>query len=186
MFCPKCAAQNLDEAKFCRACGADISLVPQALTGQLASRGDDLSEFDESGRSRVERGTRKLVEGICFLSAFLVVMFFFRQFWWMTFWFIFPAISKISGGAGLLAQHAWRQSGHLPGGIKGTARLDAGGTTALPRAGGTTALPRAGLNETARADTSEIAAPPPSVTEGTTRHLGVPAAAREEERTDLS
>jgi hypothetical protein len=177
MFCPKCAAQNLDEAKFCRACGADISLVPQALTGQLASRDDDVSEFDESGRSRVERGTRKLVEGVCFLSAFLVMLFFFRQFWWMTFWFIFPAIAKISSGAGLLAQHAWRQSGHLPGGIKGTARLGGGATTALPRAG---------LNERARADTSEIAAPPPSVTEGTTRHLGVPAPAREEERTDLS
>ncbi|MFN2482444.1 MAG: zinc-ribbon domain-containing protein, partial [Pyrinomonadaceae bacterium] len=46
MFCPKCAAHNLDEAKFCRACGADISLVPQALTGQLAPVGEDLGEFD--------------------------------------------------------------------------------------------------------------------------------------------
>ena len=163
MFCPKCAAQNLDEAKFCRACGADISLVPQALTGQLASRDDDVSEFDESGRSRVERGTRKLVEGVCFLSAFLVMLFFFRQFWWMTFWFIFPAIAKISSGAGLLAQHAWRQSGHLPGGIKGATRPVG--------ASETTALPHVAFNEIAPADTSEIVAPPPSVTEGTTRHL---------------
>lgn len=35
MFCPKCAEQNLDDAKFCRACGANVSLVPQALTGSL-------------------------------------------------------------------------------------------------------------------------------------------------------
>ena len=35
MFCPKCAEQNLDDAKFCRACGANVSLVPQALTGEL-------------------------------------------------------------------------------------------------------------------------------------------------------
>ena len=37
MFCPKCATQNLDGASFCRACGANISLVPQALTGQMAN-----------------------------------------------------------------------------------------------------------------------------------------------------
>ena len=35
MFCPKCATQNLDGASFCRTCGANISLVPQALTGQI-------------------------------------------------------------------------------------------------------------------------------------------------------
>ena len=35
MFCPKCASQNVDGAHFCRACGANISLVPQALTGQF-------------------------------------------------------------------------------------------------------------------------------------------------------
>jgi hypothetical protein len=170
MFCPKCAAQNLDEAKFCRACGADISLVPQALTGQLARAGEDLSEFDERGRSRVERGARKLVEGVCFLFVFLCIMFFFRQFWWATFWFIFPAISKIGTGVGLLSQHAWRQSGHLPGGVKNTSRVGASETTALPRAT---------LNEIAPADTSEIVAPPPSVTEGTTRHLS--AAGREDD-----
>jgi hypothetical protein len=173
MFCPKCAAQNLDEAKFCRACGADISLVPQALTGQLVRVGEDLSEFDERGRSRVERGARKLVQGIGFLLVFLCMMFFFRQLWWMTFWFIFPAIGNISAGVGLLSQHAWRQSGHLPGGWKGAAGVGARETTALPRAG---------TDEITRADTAEIVAPPPSVTEGTTRHLGAPAARESDPR----
>ena len=37
MFCPKCATQNLDGASFCRTCGANISLVPQALTGQMSA-----------------------------------------------------------------------------------------------------------------------------------------------------
>jgi hypothetical protein len=35
MFCPKCAEQNLDDAKFCRSCGANVSLVAQALTSGL-------------------------------------------------------------------------------------------------------------------------------------------------------
>ncbi len=42
MFCPKCATQNVDGASFCRSCGANISLIPQALSGQLptATAGD--------------------------------------------------------------------------------------------------------------------------------------------------
>ena len=34
MYCPKCAAP-IDGVKFCRQCGTNVSLVPQALTGQL-------------------------------------------------------------------------------------------------------------------------------------------------------
>ena len=32
MYCPTCAAQNVDNAQFCRACGADISFLSQAMT----------------------------------------------------------------------------------------------------------------------------------------------------------
>lgn len=176
MFCPKCGVQNLDDAKFCRACGADIRLVPQALTGRV-TRGDDddaddAGEFDALGRSRVERGTRKLVKGLCFLMLFVLSVIYTRGgLFWATFWFIFPAIAGISAGVGLLAHHAWRHSGKLPGGIKNTSRLGAGATTALPSFR---------LNEVAPADTAEIVAPPASVTEGTTRHLG--AVARDEDR----
>ena len=31
MFCPRCAAQNLDDAKFCRACGTNLETVALAL-----------------------------------------------------------------------------------------------------------------------------------------------------------
>src|SRR6266508_2925704 len=34
MFCPKCATQNLEGASYCRSCGANISLLPHALSGQ--------------------------------------------------------------------------------------------------------------------------------------------------------
>lgn len=167
MFCPKCGAQNLDDAKFCRACGANIALVPHALTGRLMRRGDDEDEDDElvvGDKYTVERGVRKLVSGVVYLAAFILMVIFFRQFWWMTFWFIFPAIGKISSGAGILA-HALHES-HAP-------RLNGSTTTkTLPRADATRSLPNFRLNEVAPADTAEIVAPPPSVTEGTTRHLG--------------
>ena len=32
MFCPRCAAQNLDDAKFCRGCGTNIEIVALALS----------------------------------------------------------------------------------------------------------------------------------------------------------
>lgn len=33
MYCPKCAAQNPDEACFCRSCGMDIGFVSERLSG---------------------------------------------------------------------------------------------------------------------------------------------------------
>lgn len=33
MFCPRCAAQNLDDAKFCRTCGTNLETVALALAG---------------------------------------------------------------------------------------------------------------------------------------------------------
>jgi predicted nucleic-acid-binding Zn-ribbon protein len=34
MFCPKCGAQNADETKFCRGCGAALSNVLELLEGK--------------------------------------------------------------------------------------------------------------------------------------------------------
>lgn len=34
MYCPRCAAQNLDDIKFCRACGTNLEVVALALSGQ--------------------------------------------------------------------------------------------------------------------------------------------------------
>ena len=166
MFCQKCAAQNVDDARFCRACGADISLVPHALAGRLARRDDDDDDDNEDaadagGVVSVERGVRKLVYGICCMFVFLLTMFYFRQFWWIGFWVVFPAISKISAGVGILVR-ASHESRQMRG--ANTAQLRASETSALQ--------PRVRLNEVAPANTSEIVAPPASVTEGTTRHLG--------------
>src|SRR6266852_3934473 len=85
MFCPKCATQNVDGASFCRSCGANISLVPQALSGQLpmAQADDDLdrrgpfppsmSDLMRSQKRRrrhpptIDAGIRNLTMGIVFV-----------------------------------------------------------------------------------------------------------------------
>ena len=39
MYCPNCAA-TIDGVKFCRSCGSNVSLVPQAMSGQLPQSDD--------------------------------------------------------------------------------------------------------------------------------------------------
>src|SRR5688500_16777618 len=75
MFCPKCATQNLDGASFCRSCGANISLVPQALTGQLARAKEETTLTDESACSMPGRPRRPLSLDNAFRSMFMGVAF---------------------------------------------------------------------------------------------------------------
>ena len=108
MFCPKCAAQNAEGVRFCRACGADISLVPQALTGRLP---EAKSEEVEQGRQRhrgrsrkrertetddvrmFEKGLANIFLGVAFLIVFLSGLIMMREGWVIWVWFIIPASS---------------------------------------------------------------------------------------------
>ncbi len=170
MFCPKCAAQNLEDAKFCRACGTDISLVPQAVSGSLAERLAAVEETREGRRRRRhrERGDRppsidRAVRGFFLGLAFIFIAFAVRTWapagniWW--FWMFIPAALNLADGVSTYLR--------LSGEGKGRDRQPyAPPQTAVPPSRPASALPPG--------DTGEMI-PPPSVTEGTTRHLGVPA-----------
>ncbi len=171
MYCPKCATDNLDSARYCRACGTDISLVPQALTGELplARASEDEEELDRKGRRRKRRhGTPPTMEG-SIKNIFIGLGFLFAALalsrtligamWW--FWMLVPAFTTLGGGvAGLVrARREEQQRRALP------MQRPAAVTTNLPPAHPGALPPR---------DTSEILQPP-SITEGTTRHLGAEA-----------
>jgi hypothetical protein len=170
MFCPKCATQNGDDAKFCRSCGTDISLVPQAVTGQLAAR---LSEADNSfhGRRRsrrerhygppsIERAVKNLFMGV----AFIFVAFAVRTWapagniWW--FWMFLPAAAMLADGVSTYLRLASESKSHAPHPYEPP-------RPAVPP-------PPRHAGSLTPADTGEMI-PPASVTEATTRHLGVPA-----------
>lgn len=169
MFCPKCGAQNTDEAKFCRACGTDISLVPQAVTGQLAVRlGDD--EDDWRGRHRrsrdrrkgppsIERAVRSFIMGLAFIFVAFAVLSWAPagRIWW--FWMLIPAASMIADGISTYIRVAENKKRLAPSAYVPT-------QPAVPPPPRASALPPR--------DTGEIIQPP-SVTEATTRHLNVPA-----------
>ena len=162
MFCPKCGAKNADGASYCRSCGANISLVPQALTGQLPVTDPD--RWDKHSRKRrhrepsVDEAIRTITMGVAFIVVSILVGKYAPggSVWW--FWLLFPAFGCFAKGFGeigrlRMAQKQSRDSGqpHL-----NTVRQQD-----LP-------APKTG----------DLRPPAPSVTEGTTRHLGAEARSR--------
>jgi hypothetical protein len=164
MFCPKCATQNLEGASYCRSCGANIKLIPQALSGQLpqAAHSDEL-DFRPRGRKRRREGTmdgafRSAFMGLAFLLVSIALSFSpMGRGWW--FWMMIPAFSMMGSG---IAQYIRMREGK---GAVGGANL---GQPAMP-------MSSSRVETFAAPNTGELMAPPPSVTEGTTRHLGAEA-----------
>ena len=151
MFCPKCATNNLDGASFCRGCGANISLVPQAMTGQVAPA--PVEEVAETGRRRrhgkevtLEQCFKNIFMGVAFLIVAIALSRTIGGGWW--FWMLLPAFSMMGTGIAQYIRVKERD--------KRAPQLSPPATRAFP----------------AR-QPNDLMPPVPSVTEGTTRHLGV-------------
>lgn len=168
MFCPKCATQNLDGASFCRSCGANISLIPHALSGQLPQVRQD-EDIDEGRRSRRRQGRREpsldnafknVFMGIAFLLVSVALAFSRMGYgWW--FWMLIPAFSMMGTGVAQYIRLKEREKqSFLPGNIGQPSMQPPRRVAAFPTRG-----------------TGELVAPP-SVTEGTTRHLGAESPTR--------
>ncbi|MCA1615825.1 MAG: zinc ribbon domain-containing protein, partial [Acidobacteria bacterium] len=109
MFCPRCATQNLDDAKFCRACGADVRLVPQALAGLMpaglakeegAGKIEKKRKKDEKDPRLLEKGMENIFVGVAFLVIFLAGLLWFRGAFMIWIWFIIPALACAGEGLG--------------------------------------------------------------------------------------
>jgi hypothetical protein len=156
MYCPKCGTQNLEDVKYCRSCGAYLSLVPQALSGELAE--ERAVGHDAEGKPYDRRGRRihhqpSLASGIQTVSAgtaFLIIaiaLFLTGKAWGL--WMLIPAFVILGKGIGEIV----------------TAKQSQLSATAAPPAARTT-----GELEPER-KYGALPASPPSVTENTTRHL---------------
>src|SRR5262245_9895208 len=105
MYCPQCASP-IDGVKFCRSCGANVSLVPQALTGQFPSAGDEDPELRHGTRHRPRQPiivwvASTFFTGVGFLLAAFVIMSFGEAWGWSL---LIPAFACIGLGVGQYLQ----------------------------------------------------------------------------------
>ena len=98
MYCPRCAMQNLDGAKFCRACGTNLETVALALAQKLHPAHSDkqAAKNSQAGKNKLEKrseGLTKIVRasGLIGASALVGAMLalFSNNPDWIIIWMIF-------------------------------------------------------------------------------------------------
>ena len=164
MFCPKCATQNVEGVSFCRSCGANISLIPHALRGQLpaAQANEDVERVFRRKRRKepsLDEGIRHLMMGIAFVVVSILIGKYSPGGWTWWYWMLIPASTFLGRGISEIVRA--RQ-------IKPAAPM-----FEQPQMSAGTRAPSLPVQRT-----GELMAPVPSVTEGTTRHLGAEASTR--------
>lgn len=184
MYCPRCGSENLNEASFCRACGADISLVPHALTGRLPVTQDEAKDDlvknaggkakrrkEKKEKEGVEDAAETFFTGLAFLLIVIGGAIFFTRGFMIWIWFVIPAFACIGSGVGKYLRAKQERELQV---LRATHTLPSSSFPLSP--------PRAPLANSLSEkdflpvrDTEEIAAAletaPASVTEGTTRLL---------------
>ena len=156
MFCPKCAAQNIEGAHFCRACGANLSLIPHALSGQLPQPSPLDSRISRRLRRRqqpsLDEGVRTLVMGFGFIAVAIALAVFGRPIgasvWW--FWMLIPAFGMLGRGISEIVRANQLKSSSPPPPYQ---------------------IPNNPPPHSFATNTNELRPSVPSVTEGTTRLL---------------
>jgi len=160
MYCPLCA-NPIDGMKFCRSCGANVSLVPQALTGQLTEATGEEQEWSpgsrhRSGQPNIDRGfVTTLFTGIAFLIASLVVSYRIPQGIYWGWSLLIPALACIGEAVGQYLKFRDQRRQQLD---------------PAPRYSPPFHQPNPPILEASAPTTSELI-PPTGIAEDTTRHL---------------
>src|SRR5688572_9652651 len=118
MYCPRCAAQNLDDAKFCRGCGTSLETVALALSGQY-HRADNSGELPKDWLAVRHEGVQRLIRGTGLLGASLLIGIALGLFSntndWIMIWLVFVGwmaawgVISLVSGIGSLAEAKFLQ-----------------------------------------------------------------------------
>lgn len=177
MFCPKCGTKNPENGKFCRGCGTDLSIVTEALSGNINYKNspqwnviqpiEPVNLSKNKGKSvSLENAFGKLFTGIAFLIVSIALAFSkVGQHWW--FWMLIPAFSMLGAGIAQLIQLRKNEKKMIfvpPMENQNVLREPSNAQLSPSQ----TAYVKP---QTLMYDTGELV--PPSVIEGTTRHLKI-------------
>lgn len=172
MFCHKCGTKNPDNGKFCRSCGADLTITSGALSNEVKLK--DVY-VDRRGRVRSNdpddiwsSGIRHTLLGIGFFVISMVLLLTNvaggTSWWWAM---LFPAFSLFAAGIGNIAKARrleQRKSGNS----------DMTQQNQLSNSQSNNALPPVQtefVSPESRYKTGDLV--PPSIVENTTRHLEI-------------
>lgn len=162
MFCPKCGQQNPESGKFCRGCGTGLSNVSSALSSAPVSAAL-INKKDKP--VSWEGAITKFATGFAFLAISIVLGMTNMaggRVWW--FWMLIPAFTMMGSGVAQYMQLKKAERGLLPyTAPESQPNLTAGSSHSLPSPQTSWVAPES------RYKTGDLV--PPSVTDGTTRHL---------------
>lgn len=173
MFCQKCGTKNPDNGKFCRNCGMDLAVTSEPQGLKLKS-----SDYyiDRKGRVKSNNpddlwsaGVRNTIMGIGFLIVSIALLLTNvasgHDWWWAM---LFPAFSLLASGIGNISKAKRLEKKNLTGDFQ---------TNSPPlfsQSPASAGLPPSQTEYVApdsRYKTGDLV--PPSVAEGTTRHLEI-------------
>jgi len=173
MFCPRCAAQNLDDAKFCRGCGTNLEAVALALADKYHPAKGDGGLADDPFQSWLTTrrdSVNKVAKGFGMLVSSLLIGaalgFFSNTHDWIIIWMclvgwmvVWGVMGIVSGTAGLMESRFMKRQ-----------LVQASGALASP----VQSLPAGDPMMMNEAVTSAMLHPQSSVTEHTTTRLVKP------------
>jgi zinc-ribbon domain len=157
VYCPQCATQNTDNAKFCRTCGTDLEAVALVLTNKFPLPGAWLEKYGESKHKVIMGailvGAALLIGGVPALfikELFLWVILSTFFFGWMAVWGIFSLASGV--GEMVKSKTMLRQMKQLDRGLTPTESSQLSSEAYEPRMldGATRAKPHSPLSVTER------------------------------------
>ncbi len=183
MFCPKCGIQNPETGKFCRSCGTDLAVISDALTGKSSGNnqgfgmmqpiqpigilGKENRKKSSDPDNLWSAGIKNLVMGIGFLivsmSLLLTNVAGGRVWWWAM---LIPAFSLLANAIGDISKSRRLEK------KKSQTEFQTQSPTLFTRSQSNVRLPPTQTDYIAPDSlykTGELV--PPSVIEGTTRHL---------------
>lgn len=172
MFCPKCGTQNPETGKFCRSCGTDLGNVSAVLSGNLPPAVTDhgaIHLHNEAKRRSDPNevygdSVKAILSGLGFLIVAVVLavtnVAAGRVWWWAM---LFPAFSFLAKGVADHMKYRKMSAALSPATQSMADQLRDAGNSQLS-AGQTDYV-----SPSSAYKTGELV--PPSVTEGTTRHL---------------